>query len=68
MPLRPVDPTPELRALLPVPLESARSFESARPELVARLEQGEHPGEGWLEEIRVLSTAMRGTSPEPEPS
>ena len=38
MPLRPVDPTPELRALLPVPLESARSFESARPELVARVD------------------------------
>jgi F-type H+-transporting ATPase subunit alpha len=35
-----------------------------RPDLVARLELGEMPAEGWLEEIRDLCAAMRGTAPE----
>jgi F-type H+-transporting ATPase subunit alpha len=40
---------------------------SESPELVARLEQGELPGEGWLDEMRALCTAMRGSAPESRP-
>jgi F-type H+-transporting ATPase subunit alpha len=40
---------------------------SERLDLVARLEQGELPGEGWLDEMRDLCAAMRGAPPEPGP-
>jgi len=40
---------------------------SERPDLVAQLEQGALPGEGWLAAIRDLCVAMRGTAPEPGP-
>jgi len=40
---------------------------SERPELVARLERGELPEEGWLDEMRNLCAAMRGARPEAEP-
>jgi F-type H+-transporting ATPase subunit alpha len=40
---------------------------SQHPDLVARLEQGELPEEGWLDETRDLCAAMRGARPETEP-
>jgi F-type H+-transporting ATPase subunit alpha len=37
---------------------------AAEPALVARLEQGEMPEEGWRERLRALCGALRGASPE----
>jgi F-type H+-transporting ATPase subunit alpha len=38
-----------------------------RPDLVALLERGELPPQGWLDAMRNLCRAMQGTPPEPEP-
>jgi len=43
----------------------AARVRAERPELVARLERGELPDEGWVDALRALCAAMRGVASEP---